>query len=264
MSSSFMPLSHSSSKRLGVAMSASGTSRSRIAVGNRFGNVEIAGIAHDRIADIDRSGVFGLHRLDQRGDRLGLAGIAEIAGEHARHLAEPAARARDPSSMRQTVPEAERCGSPAMSGMPGQDDRRHRPDRVAERLQREDRGAVADRTARDMARNDDDRARRLGCFRMPCQSPGAQQIEQQPADDSRSVRITPSVRPMRVPQYSAQSSWSDRRPRHGRGRVARSRPASGRRPFALARHALENAPRFGLSLSSCFRHAHEIPLARRT
>jgi hypothetical protein len=43
-----------------------------------------------------------------------------------------------------------------MTGMPGQDDGWHGPDRMAERFKREYGGTIADRTTHDMAGNDDD------------------------------------------------------------------------------------------------------------
>ncbi|MNL80093.1 hypothetical protein D3C87_2068480 [compost metagenome] len=43
-----------------------------------------------------------------------------------------------------------------MTGMPGEYDGRHCPDGKAQRLEREDGGAIADRAAYDMAGDDED------------------------------------------------------------------------------------------------------------
>ena len=126
------------------------------------GHIEPACVAHDRIADIDR-----------------LAGSWPCTALTSDATAPPAWHRRDSRKGRPpTSPSQARVLQilhqrgelirirndtcrPAMAGMPGQDHGRHRPDRMAERLQREDGGAVADRAARDMARNDDHRARRI-------------------------------------------------------------------------------------------------------
>ncbi|ABC92847.1 pyridoxal kinase protein [Rhizobium etli CFN 42] len=128
-------------------------------LGCGFRHVEAAEIAHDRIADIKQFGIVLPERSDQPGDRARLGGIAEIARKHRPDFADPG-RADQVVDRRVEI----RFGKcqprrTAMAGMPGQDDGRQRPNRMAECLQRKHRRPIANRATYDMAGNNDDCAR---------------------------------------------------------------------------------------------------------
>ena len=127
-------------------------------LGRRRRHVEPAGIAHHRIADIDRLRVLRPDGLDQRGDGGGLRRHRRDSRKARRRPRPATARAPGPSSGRRTVPDRGtiRVARP-WPGCQGRITVGTAQTGMAERLQREHRGAIADRAARDMAGNDDDR-----------------------------------------------------------------------------------------------------------
>ena len=136
-----------------------GERQQRIADGlcHRLGLKKAAGVADDRVAEVDRVRVGRLDRSNQPGRRGDLVGMAEIADEHRADLAEPR-RTGDVGEQGR-----EGCGvrfdarSAAVAEMPGQHHSRHEDYRKAQPLQGEDVGAAADAAAGDQAVDDDDR-----------------------------------------------------------------------------------------------------------
>ncbi len=103
---------------------------------------------------------------------------------------------------------------------------------MAERLQREDGGAVADRAARDMARNDDHRPRRVEPHAIPSRSTRAAEVgstsQTRTGDKQHAERrgrsACPNIPPSRSWSASSAAIWS-------RARLAvRGRPPMCRRP----------------------------------
>ncbi len=124
----------------------------------RFRHIEASQIAHHRIADIKQLGVLFTQCTDETGNRTSLGSVSEITRQDRLHFSHP--RCTDEIidggieiGLRKSEP-----GRTAMTGMPGQNDRRQCPDLMAERLKREHGGTIADRTANDMAGDDDHRS----------------------------------------------------------------------------------------------------------
>ena len=101
-------------------------------------------VAHHRVAAVDRVRVLRLHPLHRVEDDRADGGVALVAGQHGVGLAEHAAVPDAGDHVGDVGRREQRAAPLAVPGVVGEVHGEHRPDLVAEPLEREDGGGVAD------------------------------------------------------------------------------------------------------------------------